>query len=136
MRPHHIAPAALAALVLAAAAVSPLTRAAAVQPPPGSLALTGREWVRLSPEARTAYLDGFLAGAAAQQAAAEAKARPAGPAVAARAAALQRADALTFPYRANVYRSHLDDYFFYKNRRREPLIAVIVDVHAGQSRGR
>jgi hypothetical protein len=133
MRHSRLTPAAALALLLAAAA-APLARAGARQPPPSALALTGRDWVRLSPDAREAYLSGFLAGAAAQQASAGAKTRPAGPAVAARAVALQRADALAFPYRANVYRSHLDDYFFYENRRREPLIAVIVDLHAGQGR--
>ena len=104
---------------------------------PEPTALTGRDWDRLSPGARNAYLSGFLAGAAAQQAvAATSRDSASGRAVVARAATLRRSGALTFPFRENVYRSHLDDYFFYENRRRETLIQVLVDMNAGGAHGR
>lgn len=127
---------ALGALIAAAlGGVLPVRRPAAAKAPlPEPTALTGRDWARLSPEARNAYLSGFLAGAATQQAAAG-RPRATGGQVAARAAALRRGGTLAFPFRENVYRSHLDDYFFYENRRGETLIQVLVEVNASRTHG-
>lgn len=104
------------------------------------LTLTGHDWSRLSPEERNAYLIGFIAGAAAQQASptgtTPGTAPTSGRDVARRAVALKRSGSLTFPYRENVYRSHLDDYFFYQDRRTEALIQVLVDMHATARPGR
>jgi hypothetical protein len=94
------------------------------------LLFTGNEWDKLNGDERDAYLQGFISGAAAQQAAA-AKGSAEGKAVAARAVLLKRSGALTIPYRENVYRSHLDDWFFYTDRRPQTLIAVIVDASTG-----
>lgn len=95
---------------------------------------TGNEWDQFTGEERDAFLQGFIAGAAAHQAWNE-KGSAAGRAVAARAALLKRRSALTIPYRENVYRAHLDDWFFYKDRRRQTLIEVIVDASGGSRHG-
>jgi hypothetical protein len=105
-----------------------LGAAAARRAAPHPILLTGHDWDRLSGDARDAYLQGFIAGAAAHQAAA-AKGSAEGRAVARRAAALRERDALKYPYRENVYRSHLDDYFFYRDRRTQTLIEVLTDIN-------
>ncbi len=96
---------------------------------------TGNEWDQFTGEERDAFLQGFITGAAAHQASKE-KGSAAGRAVAARAALLKRRGALTIPYRENVYRAHLDDWFFYKDRRTQTLIEVIVDASGGSRHGR
>lgn len=108
--------------------------AAADDGAPDPIGYSGTDWSRLTPDARDAYLIGFLAGAAAQQATNTRAATPApGKVIAARARALKSEGRLTFPYRENVYRAHIDDYFFYRNRRVEPLIKVIVDMNIGNA---
>ena len=91
---------------------------------------TGNEWDQFAGAERDAFLQGFITGAAAHQASKE-KGSASGRAVAARAALLKRRGALMIPYRENVYRAHLDDWFFYKDRRTQTLIEVIVDASGG-----
>ncbi len=93
------------------------------------VALNGHDWHGWSPDARESYLAGFLAGAAAHQAVRQ---RPTASAqrIAADAARLKRGGTLTFPYGANVYRSHLDDFYFYENRRARTLIEALAEFNA------
>lgn len=102
--------------------------ASAAQPFADPLALTGNDWQAMGPDVREAYLQGFVAGAATHQATAGKLVE--GKRAAAAAARLKRQDALAFPYGTNVYRSHLDDYYFYENRRVQPLIEVLVDLNS------
>ncbi|MGI9077222.1 MAG: hypothetical protein ACR2G6_07830 [Gemmatimonadaceae bacterium] len=90
------------------------------------VSLNGYDWHGWSPDARETYLAGFLAGAAAHQAVRQ---RPAASAkrIAADAARLKRGGTLTFPFGANVYRSHLDDFYFYENRRVRTLIEALAE---------
>ena len=115
----------------AGAEPGPLALAAASTDP---ILFTGSEWNEWSGNERDAYLQGFIAGAAAHQASTE-KGAAAGRAVAARAVLLKRRSALAIPYRENVYRAHLDDWFFYKDRRTQTLIEVIVDASGGRRHG-
>ena len=92
------------------------------------IALTGRDWARLDSGERDAYLAGFIAGAAAYQATRGHRSVE-GARAAAEAARLRRNGDLAFPFRENVYRSHLDDYYFYENRRDHTLIRAIIDMN-------
>ena len=117
----------LGAGVAAGAAASAAAGAAARAADP--LALDGHYWTKLAPDAREAFLAGFVAGAAAHQANGGVPGAR-GARTAAEAARLKRTGALAFPYAGNVYRSHLDDYFFYTNRRAQTLVEVLVDANA------
>jgi hypothetical protein len=98
------------------------------------VALTGYDWDRMSPDERHGYIAGFIAGAAAHQASGG-KTAIAGSRVATEAARLKKEGALHFKFGENVYRSHIDDYFFYQNRRVQTLIQVIVGVNSQMGHG-
>lgn len=102
----------------------------AAQPAAASdpLALDGHTWTRYSSEAREAFLAGFIAGAAAQQVTSAHRGIH-GARAAAEAVKLKREGAFTFPYATNVYRSHLDDWYFYHNRRDQTLLEVLVEMN-------
>jgi hypothetical protein len=94
---------------------------------PEWLRSNGTNWQQWSPEARQAYITGFLAGSATQQALATG---------AADSAALVRAMAgvvegqqLSFPFGPNVYGVRVDDYYWWTDRRAMPLWYVMWDVH-------
>lgn len=78
---------------------------------------SGLDWQRLSPEAKLAYVDGFLAGAALAQVA-DTAADSAGMTLALER--LRRSGELRFPYAANVYLARLDDYYWWENHRPRP----------------
>ncbi len=98
------------------------------------VALTGVDWDGMSPDERQGYIAGFIAGAAAHQASGG-KATVPGTRVAKEAARLKKDGALHFKFGENVYRSHIDDYFFYRNRRVQTLIQVIVGVNSQMGPG-
>lgn len=93
---------------------------------PEWLQLTGHDWQRLSPEARQAYLAGFLAGSATAQVLDAGTADSAG---------MRRSlDSLSrsgfrFPYSPNVYGARVDDFFWYTNQRSVPLWYVLWEVN-------
>jgi hypothetical protein len=95
---------------------------------PAAIALTGRDWVNFGPDERDAYLAGFIAGAATYQA--TGGRAISGTSAAASVARLQQTNALAFAFGGNVYRSGLDDYFFYQNRRREMLVQALVELNS------
>lgn len=103
-------------------------RAAASGAAADPLTLDGHAWSRFSADAREAYLAGFIAGAAAHQVT-SARRGLEGAAAAREAARLRQAGALDFPYATNVYRSHLDDWYFYRNRRQQTLLEVLVEMN-------
>jgi hypothetical protein len=119
--------------------LAPLSMAATWIEPPlvrrDPVAMNGHAWDSLSSEAREAWLAGFIAGAAAHQALGDRR-DVSGARVAANALLLRNAGALQFPFAVNVYRSHLDDYYFYRNRRSETLLQVLVDMNARNRSGR
>lgn len=110
-------------------------RNAHTQTPADPFALNGHAWSQYSAEARAAFLAGFVAGAAAHQVTGG-RTDMDGDAAVAQAVRLKREDRLHFPYAVNVYQSHLDDWYFYRNRRDEPLLQVLVDMNAVSRGGR
>jgi len=121
----------LALGVLGFTRTAPATPVAQTRNP---VALTGNDWDKMSPDERQGFIAGFIAGAAAHQASGG-KTAVAGSRVATEAARLKKEGALHFKFGENVYRSHIDDYFFYRNRRVQPLIQVIVGVNSQMGHG-
>lgn len=119
--------------------LAPLSMVAPWADPPFAaldpIAMDGHAWDTLSSQARESYLSGFIAGAAAQQALSD-RTDMNGARAASNALRLRNAGALQFPFGVNVYRSHLDDYYFYRNRRGEPVLQVLVDMNARNRSGR
>jgi hypothetical protein len=76
------------------------------------LQVNGNDWQRMGPDARLAYVEGFLAGAAVSQAATGARDSAA---VRARVEELSRSGQWRFPYGANVYAARITDYYWWKN---------------------
>jgi hypothetical protein len=108
----------------------------AQQPDRHWLHRTGDDWVRLSPAAKAAYIEGFLAGSAFAQDAAghDTTAAPsdsgAGVArAAARLEQLRRTGGLRFPYGANVYMARIDDYYWWANHRPMPTWFALWEVN-------
>jgi hypothetical protein len=119
---------ALSALLAAGAGVAGGALALGAAPPQTPVSLTGYDWARFGPDEREAYLAGFIAGAAAHQA--TGGRTLSGVRAAAAAVRLKRTGALDFPFGSNVYRSHLDDYYHFRNRRSETLIQTIVELNS------
>jgi hypothetical protein len=76
------------------------------------LGVNGTDWRRMGPDARLAYVEGFLAGAALGQAAARAR-DSTGVRIAIER--LRQEGGLRFPYGANVYASRISDYYWWEN---------------------
>jgi hypothetical protein len=77
----------------------------------------GEDWRALGPDAKTAYADGFLAGAGFAQAAAAA---PDSAGLRQAMATLHRSGRFRFPYGANVYVTRINDYYWWENHRPLP----------------
>jgi hypothetical protein len=93
---------------------------------PEWLRFDGRRWAELSPDAKQAYLAGFLAGSAAAQAF-EAGARDS-------TAIFRALDSLSrggfrFPYSPNVYGARVEDFYWYVNQRPLPVWYVLWEVN-------
>jgi hypothetical protein len=91
------------------------------------MARDGADWRRMGEQEQSAYVDGFLAGAALGQAApgaadsaelTEAMAR------------LRRSDELRFPYGSNVYASRISDFYWWENHRSLPTWYAFWEVNA------
>ena len=93
---------------------------------PEWLRFDGGGWAALSPDAKQAYLAGFLAGSAAAQAL---------DAGAADSASLMRAlDSLShggfhFPYSPNVYGARVEDFYWYVDQRPLPVWYALWEVN-------
>jgi hypothetical protein len=101
------------------------------QPGPDWLNVNGNDWRRLEPDARLAYVEGFLAGAALGQAAQGARDTAA---VNARLEKLRRGDGLFFPFGANVYASRVSDYYWWKNHLPLPTWYAFLEVNTALGR--
>jgi hypothetical protein len=93
---------------------------------PAWLRADGRDWQRLSPEARVAYLNGFLAGSATAQAD--------GAGLTDSAGLVRIMDSLIegelrFPYGPNVYGARVDDYYWWENHRSVPIWLALWEVN-------
>jgi hypothetical protein len=93
---------------------------------PEWLDLTGADWRRMEPDARLAYVEGFLAGAAVGQAAAGAR-DSAG--VRSALEELSRSGKLRFPYAPNVYASRISDYYWWTNHLPLPTWSAFLEVN-------
>jgi hypothetical protein len=106
--------------------VSPRQRA-----DPAWLRADGQHWERLSPEAREAYLAGFLAGHALAQALAAGTGDSAG--------LVQAMDSvvrgeLRFPFSPNVYGARIEDFYWWQNHRSLPIWYALWEVNNGLRR--
>ena len=90
------------------------------------LSLNGNDWRRMESDARLAYVDGFLAGAALSQAAAEAR-----DTAAVRAALEQLSSSrrFRFPFGSNVYASRVSDFYWWKNHLPLPTWYAFLEVN-------
>ncbi|MGH7511083.1 MAG: hypothetical protein ACREMZ_16700 [Gemmatimonadales bacterium] len=91
------------------------------------LAVNGADWRRMEPDARQAYVEGFLAGAALSQAAARAR-DSAGVRTAIEG--LSRSGGLRFPYGANVYAARINDYYWWENNVPLPTWYAFLEVNS------
>lgn len=112
-----------AALVLVA-----VTAAAAFEDPHG-IGYDGRDWKAMPDAARVAYIAGFLAGSATQQAVAMHRANPK-VSVDAAVSQIIHSHTGTFPFGVNVYKARLEDYYFYTNNRPTKIYRAVVDENA------
>ena len=99
---------------------------------PDWFSTNGRDWGRLSPEARYAYLSGFLAGSATSQALAAGVRDSAGLT---RVMDSLRTSGLTFPYASNVYGARIEDYFWWENHRPHSIWYAFWEVNNDLKRG-
>jgi len=113
-----------AALVVGAA----LTGSPWVQQQSGGdwLRRNGDDWRRMEPDARLAYVEGFLAGAALSQAAVGAR-----DTAAVRAALEQLSSSrrFHFPFGSNVYASRVSDFYWWKNHLPLPTWYAFLEVN-------
>ncbi len=95
------------------------------------LGVNGADWRRMKPDARVAYVEGFLAGAALSQAATGAR-----DSAQVRMAIekLSRDGRLRFPYGANVYSSRISDFYWWKNHVPLPTWHAFLEVNTALGR--
>ena len=95
------------------------------------LGVNGADWRQMKPEARLAYVEGFLAGAALSQAATGAR-----DSAQVRLALeqLKRDGRLRFPYGANVYSSRISDFYWWKNHVPLPTWHAFLEVNSALGR--
>lgn len=92
----------------------------------------GTAWQQMTDGEKLAFVTGFLAGAAAGQAA-EAAAVPRGeegdPKVPATVRALRQQRGLRFPFGPPVYKNQLDDYYWYRDRLPRPVLEALLELN-------
>jgi hypothetical protein len=95
------------------------------------LGVNGADWRRMKPDARVAYVEGFLAGAALSQAATGAR-----DSAQVRMAIekLSRDGRLRFPYGANVYSSRISDFYWWENHVPLPTWHAFLEVNTALGR--
>src|SRR5215471_13831445 len=91
--------------------------AAAIEDPHG-LGYDGRDWRSMTEDAKLAYIAGFLAGSAAEQAV-DLHRKNQKLSVDSAVAQILAQHSGTFPFTVNVYKNRLDDYYFDPNYRRD-----------------
>ena len=118
------------ACVITAALAAGVASARPAQSPIHPALLTGIFWGQLRPAEKQAYLSGFIAGAAAEQArsvaAAEGRAQDSA-AVSSRAIAKMRADrTLHFRFAVPVYAAQIDDFYWWENHASVPIVDAMI----------
>lgn len=98
----------------------------AAQSPTGWFTRTGTAWKSMSPEARAAWLEGFLAGAATAETLRDGAADSA--AVVSGVTAQRRAGTLAFRFAPPVYAARLEDYFQWDNHKLQPIWFALWEV--------
>jgi hypothetical protein len=93
---------------------------------PDWLAVDGNAWRGMGPDARLAYVEGFLAGAALGQAASGARDTSE---VRAALENLKRNGRLRFPFGSNVYASRVSDYYWWQNHLPLPTWYAFLEVN-------
>jgi hypothetical protein len=93
---------------------------------PHWLGISGEEWRRWSPEARQAYLAGFLAGGALGETL-DAGAADSGSL--ARGLDSLRRKGFRFPYAPQVYEARVQDYFWWEDHRPAPVWYALWEVN-------
>jgi hypothetical protein len=96
------------------------------EPRPDWLDVNGEDWRRMEPDARLAYVEGFLAGAAVGQAAGQSADTAAVRRV---LEDLKRSGRLRFPFSANVYASRVSDYYWWTNHLPLPTWYAFLEVN-------
>ena len=99
---------------------------------PDWLRSDGRDWDRLSLEAKHAYLAGFLAGSATTQAL-DAGARDSTGLF--RALDSLERTGFRFRFAPNVYGARLADYYWWENQRSHPMWYALTEVNRGLNQG-
>lgn len=137
--PSESTEAALSRAVVQAAAPDARLRAGgasgaqSVDSPPAVL-LAGSYWTHLTEAERQAYVSGFLAGAAAEQVRGEALVAHRGADSAAVSSAavdsLHAQHALRFHFAPSVYASQMDDFYWWENQRRIPIVDAMIMINA------
>jgi hypothetical protein len=95
------------------------------------LGINGADWRRMEPDARLAYVEGFLAGAALGQAAAGARDSAQ---VRRTLEQLRREGGLRFPFGANVYATRISDYYWWVNHVPLPTWYAFMEVNTALGR--
>ena len=101
------------------------------QAPRPWLTVSGADWRRMEPDVRLAYVEGFLAGAALNQAATGAR-DSTGVRVAIEK--LSKTGGLRFPYGANVYSSRISDFYWWENHVPLPMWQAFLEVNTALGR--
>jgi len=99
----------------------PATRADSLPGADGPTRLSGAFWLKLTPAEKQIYLDGFLAGAAAEQGRTPAAVD-----------SLRRAGALHFVFAPSVYAAQLDDFYWWQDRVATPIVAAMMVSNGGR----
>jgi hypothetical protein len=117
------------AWALGTALVLVMVSAAAAFEDPHGVGYDGRDWKAMSEEARLAYVAGFLAGAATQQALERHRVSPK-VSVDAAVSGIIRSHTGTFPFGVNVYTNDLHDYYFYVNNLPTKIYQALLEENA------
>jgi len=95
------------------------------------LGVNGADWRRMKPDARLAYVEGFLAGAALSQAATGVRDSAQ---VRTGIEELRHNGGLRFPCGANVYSSRISDFYWWENHVPLPTWHAFLEVNAALGR--
>lgn len=87
----------------------------------------GSAWKAMTEAEKMAYLVGFLAGIALEQAASSQGAKS--QEVGSRIAALRMEGRLHFPFAPHVYKAQLEDYYFYQNHLKKTIPEALFEIN-------
>ena len=106
--------------------------ASARQAPQQPTPLTGADWKAYGSREKQAYLNGFLAGAAAEQVyvgAASGSPIDSAAVSSAAIAKIKAAKRLDFPYSPSVYTVQIDDFYWWTDHLGTPVVDVMISVN-------